>query len=213
MLEGPEGAGKTTQQSMLADALAVDGYTVVTTREPGGTPLGDGVRQLLLGSDSYDMLAEAEALLLSAARAQHVHDVIRPALSRGDVVICDRFSDSSLAYQGGGRGMNVEELNFLQQIATRGVQPDTRLLLDIPVDQGLERRHREARTVNRIDTADLAFHQRVRNAYLDLVAAYPENWNVIDASGSADQVFAQVHQTVRDQITSKTPMRDAERQG
>ena len=192
VFEGPEGAGKTTQIERLATWLTERGREVVVTREPGGTPVGNAIREVLLERDDYAMLAETEAFLLSATRVQHVHDVIRPALARGCVVACDRYADSTLAYQGGGGGMNRDDLECLQRIATGGLAPDVRLLLDLPVEVGLSRRHASAGTVNRMDRADLEFHERVRLAFLELAREEPGAWTIIDASRSADQVARDV---------------------
>jgi dTMP kinase len=215
VFEGPEGAGKSTQIHRLATWLQARGHRVVETREPGGTPVGDAIRGVLLGAGDYAMLPQTEAFLLSASRAQHVHDVIRPALVRGAIVLCDRFADSSLAYQGAGRGMDLGDLRCLERIAVGDLAPDARVLLDLPVDIGLARRHRDAESVNRIDRAGLAFHQRVRGGYLDLVAADPEAWVVIDAAQTPDAVFADICRAVGpvlpipvDQPASETSGRD-----
>ena len=197
VFEGPEGSGKSTQIRRLARALRAAQHQVVETREPGGTAVGDAIRGVLLGSGDYAMLPETEAFLLSASRVQHVHDIIQPALNRGDIVLCDRFSDSSLAYQGGGHGMSEDDLRCLERIATRGVRPEMRVLLDLPVAEGLARRHQDAESVNRIDRANLAFHERVGTAYRDMAASTPEQWTVIDASQSPDEVFAAICQAVR----------------
>lgn len=189
VFEGPEGAGKSTQIRVLAGMLRHAGFEVVVTREPGGTPVGDAIRAVLLGTGDYDMLPQTEAFLLSAARAQHVHDIIRPGIASGAVVLCDRFADSSLAYQGGGRGMAISDLRCLERIAVEDTTPDLKILLDLPVEEGLERRHRDADTVNRIDRADLAFHRRVRETYLRLAESNPNEWAVIDASRSTDAVL------------------------
>lgn len=197
VFEGPEGAGKSTQIARLAALLEAQGHEVVQTREPGGTPVGDAIRGVLLGAGDYAMLPATEAFLLSASRAQHVHDVIRPALERGAIVLCDRYADSSLAYQGGGRGMDTAALRCLERIAVGDTAPDLRILLDLPVEVGLARRHRDAGSVNRIDRAGLAFHRRVRDAYLDLVAAQPEAWVVVDAAQPPDAVLEDICQAIR----------------
>lgn len=212
VFEGTEGAGKTTQIDRLADALARAGHEVITTREPGGTPLGDAIRSVLLGAHDYAMLPKTEAFLLSAARVQHVHDVIRPALDRGTVVLCDRFADSSLAYQGGGHGMAEADLRCLERIATGGLVPDLRILLDLPVAEGLVRRHREAASVNRIDRANLAFHERVGLAYRNLAARDPAGWMVIDATAPADAVFTLVCQVVQSSLALSLEPAGSERQ-
>lgn len=180
--EGPEGAGKSTQLRLLADGLRVAGYAVVTTREPGGTPIGERIRAVLLDRSALGMAPETEALLLNAARAQHVRDLILPALERGQIVLCDRYADSTLAYQGGGRGIRMHDLLALQLFSTGGVSPNVRVLLDLNVEEGLRRRHGDAGTANRLDDEDLAFHQSVREAYRELVAEQPDQWLVIDAT-------------------------------
>lgn len=212
VFEGPEGAGKSTQMHRLAEALARAGHAVVTTREPGGTPVGDAIRGVLLGSGDYAMLPETEALLLSAARVQHVHDVIQPALDRGAVVLCDRFADSTLAYQGGGHGMAAADLRSLERIATGGLEPDLRILLDLPVAEGLARRHQDAASVNRIDRADLAFHERVGAAFRDLAARDPDGWAVIDAMQPPESVFANVCQAVQSSLALSLEPAGSERQ-
>lgn len=213
VFEGPEGAGKSTQIARLAGLLKAQGHDVVTTREPGGTPVGDAIRGVLLGASDYAMLPQTEAFLLSASRAQHVHDVIRPALERGAIVVCDRFTDSSLAYQGGGRGMDAAALRCLERIAVGDTAPDLRILLDLPVEVGLARRHRDAASVNRIDRAGLAFHQRVRDAYLALVAERPEAWAVIDATQAPDAVLTDICQAIRAALAIPVGLPERERQG
>src|SRR5262249_44090333 len=148
-----EGAGKSTQARLLAIRLKSEGLDVVLTREPGGTPIAEQVRKILLDQANCAMLAETEALLYSAARAQHVGDVIRPALERGAVVVCDRFADSTLAYQGGGRGLSMGDLRAVQRLATGGLTPALRILVDLPVEVGLRRRFGAADEVNRLDVA------------------------------------------------------------
>lgn len=188
VFEGPEGGGKTSQLERLASELRARNISVVTTREPGGTELGNQVRALLLGLTDYAILPETEVLLLAAARAQHVHDVIAPALSEDAVVLCDRYVDSTYAYQGAGRGLGLVPLTRIQEFATGGLEPDLRLLLDIPVEVGLERRYAEASSVNRIDLADHGFHQRVRAAYLSAARENPEGWVVVDAEQDPEAV-------------------------
>jgi dTMP kinase len=192
VLEGPEGAGKSTQSGLLAAWLEREGWRVVATREPGGTLLGEKVRDVLLGPQGDGIRAEAEVLLYSAARTQHVAEVIRPALRAGSAVVCDRFVDSTLAYQGGGHGLPLGALLAVQAFATGGLEPDLRLLLDLPVREGLARRFHDEESVNRMDRADLAFHERVRETYHQLAAASPAGWRVIDASGTIDAVSGAV---------------------
>lgn len=192
VLEGPEGAGKSTQAGLLAAWLRGKGLAVVQTREPGGTAIGEQVRRILLDPANHAMLAEAEALLYAAARAQHVGEVIRPALEAGQVVVCDRFVNSTLAYQGGGRGLPMESLHAVQRLATGGLAPDVRLLLDLPPELGLERRRRAGDGLNRLDAAELAFHRRVWQTFHALVAGDPRTWTVIDATRGIEIVHAEV---------------------
>jgi dTMP kinase len=195
VFEGPEGSGKTTQARRLATRVSAQGRDVVLTREPGGTPIGEQVRTILLDQTNCAMLPETEALLYSAARAQHVGDVIRPALERGAVVICDRFADSTLAYQGGGRGLSMDDLRAIQRLATGGLTPTLRILVDLPVEVGLRRRFGVENEVNRLDVAGIEFHRRVRSAYLEM-AALDQSWIVIDGDDSVDVVEERIVQTV-----------------
>jgi dTMP kinase len=213
VFEGPEGAGKSSQIRRLADLLEAQVREAVVTREPGGTPVGDAIRGVLLGAGDYAMLPQTEAFLLSASRAQHVHDVILPALERGAIVLCDRFADSSLAYQGGGRGMDRAALRCLERIAIGGTEPDLRILLDLPVEIGLARRHGDAGTVNRIDRAGVAFHERVRQAYLELVAERPDAWVVIDATQPPDEVLADICRAIRASLAIPVGLAGTERRG
>ncbi len=213
VFEGPEGAGKSSQIRRLADMLEALGGEVVVTREPGGTPVGDAIRGVLLGAGDYAMLPETEAFLLSASRAQHVHDVIRPAIERGAIVLCDRFADSSLAYQGGGQAMDMAALRCLERIAVGDTEPDLRLLLDLPVEIGLARRHRDAESVNRIDRAGVAFHERVRRTYRQLAAERPEAWVVIDAAQPPDDVLADICRVIRASLAIPVGLANTERRG
>lgn len=200
VFEGPEGGGKTLQAGLLADTLRIAGLDVVQTREPGGTRVGDKIRSVLLELGDYTILPETEVLLLAAARAQHVREVIYPALERGAWVICDRFVDSTYAYQVGGSGLDLGPIRTIQAFATNGLEPDIRILLDVPVATGLQRRYADAESVNRIDLADITYHQRVRDQYLALAAGNPRGWVVIDAQGSADSVQTIVWRQVRESL-------------
>jgi dTMP kinase len=193
--EGPEGAGKSTQIALLAHWLREDGRQVVETREPGGTDLGDRLRAILLDSDEQ-LSPEVEAYLMTAARAEHVRRVIRPALAMGQVVLCDRFVDSTLAYQGGGRGLSEDSLRALQKLAVGSLTPDITILLDLPVEVGLSRRARNG-DENRFDREAVAFHERVATWYRAAARANPERWNIIDATLPVAVVHTHVVSVVR----------------
>jgi dTMP kinase len=203
--EGIEGSGKTTQVALLSDALRARGDTVVTTREPGGTRLGEELRRLLLTSDvSID--AAAEAYLMTAARAQHVRDVIAPALQQGSVVICDRFSDSTYAYQGGGRGLPVDMLRRLQELAVGALVPDLTILLDLPVESGLSRR-RGGGAMNRIDAETLEFHHRVAEWFRGAARSGDRRWLVVDATAAPSMVHTAILEGVLHRIESDGDVR------
>ncbi len=188
-LEGGEGAGKSTLLEGLRAHLAARGVDPVLTREPGGTPLGEGIRELVLGPEHGEVCAESELLLMFAARAQLVREVLRPALEAGRCVICDRFADASYAYQGGGRGQPAERIAALEAWAVDGLVPDLTLLLDLPVDTGRGRIAGRAAS-DRIESEGDPFFERVRAAYRARAAAEPERFRLIDASRSAGQVLA-----------------------
>jgi dTMP kinase len=197
-LEGPEGAGKTLMSDRLAEKLRARGEAVRLTREPGGTRLGEEIRSIVLartigpdGATDSAIDARADALLFNAARAQLVAEVIEPALAAGETVICARFADSTLAYQGYGAGLPLEVLNAVAMVATAGLTPDRTILLDIAPEVGLGRKADDSR--NRFEAAfDLEFHRRVRSGFLELAQKDPERWRVVDASRDADSVFADV---------------------
>lgn len=209
VIEGIEGSGKTTAVRRLAEALEAAHYDVVATREPGGTAIGERIRAFLL-DDRVAFCAETEALLFAAARAQHVREVILPALERGAIVVCDRFVDSSLAYQWGGRGLPKEAVLAAQALATRGVVPDLKILLDLPVDAGLARRASDEGPMNRIDEESQAFHERVRSAYHALVAEDPGRWRVVDAGQSPESVHEALWAAVEPVVIRLTKGIDSE---
>jgi dTMP kinase len=189
-LEGPEGSGKTVVARRLAEELGRRGRRVVLTREPGGTRLGERVREILLGRADLGIDPRADALLFNAARAQLVAEVIRPALGAGAVVLCARFADSTLAYQGYGAGLPVEELRELARVATGALAPDLTILLDVDPEVGIRRKAAGAR--NRFESIDLDFHRRVRAGFLALAGEEPDRWRVVDSSRHIDRVFDDV---------------------
>lgn len=183
-LEGPEGSGKTTQATLLHEWLVEQGYNVLRTREPGGTRIGERIRSVLHDPAHTEMAAQAEILLYSAARAQLVAEVIRPALAVGQLVLCDRFFDSTYAYQGYGRGLALDVLRGITDFATGGLIPDLTLYLDIDPAVGLQRRIQGNGEINRLDRETLVFHQKVRKGYLELASQEPSRWVQLDASGA-----------------------------
>lgn len=209
VFEGPEGGGKTLQVSELSGTLRSAGYPTLVTREPGGTSVGEAIRSLLLGSEDYAILPETEVLLMAASRAQHVRQTIVPACEKGQIVLCDRFVDSTYAYQGAGRSLGVQALVGIQRFATGGLEPDLKVLLDVPVEIGLGRRLSDPSSLNRIDRAGIQFHERVRDAYLDLASRRPEQWVVIDASRTAEDVARSVEEAVRVRLGLQVPSKAA----
>jgi dTMP kinase len=195
-LEGPEGSGKTTQIELLVAWLGGQGYDVALTREPGGTDIGNQIRDVLHDPANTRMAATAEILLYSADRAQHVAEFIAPFLAEGKIVISDRYYDSTLAYQGYGRGLDLEALQAITAFATGGLKPDLTLYLDIAPERGLERRQTGGGEWNRLDAETLEFHQRVREGYLELINQEPERWVVIDADGSVEEVQEEIREQV-----------------
>ena len=193
--EGPEGSGKTTQIPLLRDFLRAAGYSVFATREPGGTAIGDQIRAILLANRNTEMHPRAEILLFQASRAQLVEQEIPPRLGRGEIVLCDRYADSTLAYQGYGHQVDLPTLRGIVEFATGGLKPDLTILLDLEVEIGLARRQKEG-GVNRMDAFELAFHQRVREGYHTLAAAEPERWAIVDANQPPERVQAAVREIV-----------------
>ena len=195
--EGPDGCGKTTQLALLADFLVQQGYTVCRTREPGGTPIGEQIRAVLHNPDNREMDPRAEILLYSASRAQIVAQVIRPALTAGQIVLCDRFYDSTLAYQGYGHGLDLNILRQITLFATGGLKPDLTIYLEINPEVGLRRRRQDREGEwNRLDALALEFHKRVHAGYHELIAAEPTRWVVINGERPVDIVQADVQATV-----------------
>ena len=188
-LEGPEGSGKTTAVEAAVKALEEKGYQIVRTREPGGTPIAEQIRNVILDKANTNMDPRTEALLYAASRRQHLVEKVWPALKEGKIVICDRYLDSSLAYQGGARGLGVENILNVNLFATENTFPDLTLLFDITPEEGLKRISANAsREVNRLDLEKLEFHHKVRDTFLALAKRYPERYVIIDASKSRDEV-------------------------
>ena len=189
--EGPDGSGKTAQMDILAEQLIQEGYPILTTREPGGTSIGDQIRETLLDLKNTAMVDRTEALLYQAARAQLVDEIIKPHLAEGGIVLCDRYADSTLAYQGYGHKNTVESLRGIIHYATGGLTPDLTLLLDLEPEVGLQRRL-DAGGLNRLDAYDIDFHHRVRAGYLELVKADPDRWIIVDAGRPFEEVQAEL---------------------
>ncbi len=194
-LEGPDGGGKTSQAQCLAEYLRSENIEVLLTREPGGSPIGDQIRNVIMQLDNTDMDAHTEFLLFSASRAQHIAEIIRPNLEKGLTVISDRFFDSSLAYQGYGQRLPLETLKTITNFATGGLTPDLTLLLDLPVEEGLQRREADGNW-NRMDAYDFDFHRRVRRGYLKLAAETPERWVILSAEQSFDALQDEMRRAV-----------------
>ncbi len=200
VLEGPDGAGKSVQARRLVERLRGRGLTVTEAREPGGTPLGEQVRRILLDPADVPRGPVADALLFNAARSQLVSDVILPALARGEVVVLDRYATSSMAYQGYGSGVDREMLRLIAELSTRGLQPELVLVIDVPVEVGLARRDAgRSDELTRFEDEsrhDLAFHQRVREGYHQMASADPEHWVVLDGSTDVDTVAQEISRVV-----------------
>lgn len=201
-LEGPDGSGKTSQLPGLAEALRKHGYELITTREPGGTSIGDQIRKVLFDLDNKGMNPRSEILLFQASRAQLVEEVIRPALASGRIVLCDRYADSTLAYQGYGHGVDLAALREIVAFATSRLKPDLTVYLDVPVEEGLQRRTKGG-DWNRLDDYDLDFHRRVRAGYAELIAAEPDRWVVVNAAQPAEQVANDLKEVVLSRIKKR----------
>ena len=189
-VEGPEGSGKSSVCRRIYDKLLELGYDVILTREPGGTPISEAIREVILNKENTSMDGRTEALLYAASRRQHLIEKVWPALKEGKIVLCDRYLDSSLAYQGGARGLGVDEILAVNMFATDGTFPDLTLLFDIEPELGLARiAKNQNREVNRLDLEKIDFHNNVRNTFLSLSKRYPQRYEVIDASLTYDEVF------------------------
>jgi len=199
-LEGPDGSGKTSQVAPLVEFLQNEGLQLLALREPGGTEISEQVRQVIMTMKNTGMNPRTEILLFLAARAQLVAEVIRPALAEGKVILCDRYADSTLAYQGYGHGVDLEILRSMLDFATGRLYPDLTLLLDIETEAGLRRKRRAGGEWNRLDAYDIDFHRRVRQGYFELAANEPERWVVIDASQPPEVVQSAMRRAIMARI-------------
>ncbi|MBN1890174.1 MAG: dTMP kinase [Thermoflexales bacterium] len=198
--EGPDGSGKSTQIHLLAEFLRGQGYDVLTTREPGGTPIGEQIRDVLHSLHNKAMSPRAEILLYCASRAQLVEQLIRPHLATGGVVLCDRYADSTLAYQGYGHGLPLLTLRMILGFATGGLRPDVTIYLDVESDEGLQRRKASGDEWNRMDEQSLDFHRRVRLGYLALAHDQPQRWRVLDGARPVDLIAEDIRAIVAERL-------------
>ena len=200
--EGGEGSGKSTVLKEVTTRLESEGYKVVTTREPGGTPIAEEIRNVILNKDNTKMDPRTEALLYAASRRQHLVEKIWPALKRGEVVLCDRYLDSSLAYQGGARGLGIEEVLSINMFATEGSFPDLTILFDLEPEEGLKRIEKnKGREVNRLDLEKLEFHKKVRENFHYLAKKYATRYVVIDASKPLNEVIDEVYKIIKERLS------------
>ncbi|MBS4535907.1 dTMP kinase [Clostridium sp. D2Q-14] len=190
-IEGPDGAGKSTQIRLLKEYFKNQGKDIIVTREPGGTDISEKIRDIILDNDNITMADTTEALLYAASRAQHVHEKIIPALKEGKIVICDRFVHSSLVYQGIARGLGIEEVRYINDFAIEGIKPDVTLFFDIYPEIALKRKTKNNKG-DRLENEKADFHQRVYEGYKKLIDKYPDEFNVIDATKSIDEIHKDI---------------------
>ncbi|MBJ6727715.1 dTMP kinase [Geomesophilobacter sediminis] len=208
--EGIEGSGKTTQMRLLKERFEAAGVAVTATREPGGCPIADQIRAILLDAENHAITPTAELLLYAAARAQHVEQVITPALERGEIVVCDRFTDATVAYQGCGRGLDFSMINQLNTLATGRVRPDLTVLIDCPVEMGLGRAKARIEGTHgakedRFEQESLRFHEKVRHGYLDLAEANPERFVIVEGSGSVEEISGRIVAALAQRVVPGEP--------
>jgi dTMP kinase len=199
-LEGSEGSGKTSHIKPLADWLAARGHQVFTTREPGGTSIGEQIREIIHDLKNTEMHARTETLLYQAARAQIVEQVIRPKLAGGIIVLCDRYTDSTVAYQGYGHQQNLDDIRSLIRYATNGLAPDLTVLLDLDVELGLKRKTQNGVEWNRLDAYTVEFHRRVRAGYLEMARQEPKRWAVVDAGQEWEKVQGRLRMVIEKRL-------------
>lgn len=202
-LEGPDGSGKTMQLDLLEEALRKLGYSVVRSREPGGTPIGEAIRGIILNPEFTEMDSMTEALLYAASRAQHVAEKIRPAMEQGAIVLLDRFLDSSLVYQGIGRGMTIETIEAINRFATGGLQPDATFMVYIGYEEGLRRKVRQNGRLDRMEAQQEAFHRQVNEGYLQLAQRYPERIQLIDGARDPQTVHQDILKRVQQLVQAR----------
>jgi dTMP kinase len=205
-LEGIEGTGKTNQSRLLYEYLRKIGYKVILTGEPGGTQIGLKIRDLLLSLENREMTPVSELLLYNASRAQHIEEVILPALKKGFIVITDRFTDSTKAYQGYGRGIDLKFIDLLEKIVTEDVRPDLTLLLDLDVKTGLKR-NRHINKTDRLEIEDIKFHKKVREGYLKIAAKEPERIKLIDATERIEEIHRKIIDIVEDFVIKRVELK------
>ena len=198
-LEGSDGCGKSTITKLLTNYLKGEGYNIVTTREPGGTKISEMIRDIILDSKNTKMSSITEALLYAASRAQHVEEIIIPALKEGKIIICERFIDSSLVYQGIGRNLGINKIKEINDFATQNIEPDLTLFFDISPKQAINRR-KNRREKDRLERESVKFHKDVYEGYLKIIDMYPERIKTIDAAGNLDFTFNQVKRLVNDKL-------------
>jgi dTMP kinase len=198
-LEGVEGAGKSTLMPYVAEILSKAGNEVIQTREPGGTKTGEQIRNILLDSKNVRLTDDTELLLMFAARAQHIHEVINPALATGKIVLCDRFTDASYAYQGGGRGIDSSRIQILEDWVQQGLKPNLTLLFDLDVETGLRRAGKRSEA-DRFEQEEASFFERIRSCYLDRAKNEPERFRIIDSSQSFDNVKQQIRAILKEYL-------------
>ncbi|MGI9289877.1 MAG: dTMP kinase [Gammaproteobacteria bacterium] len=202
-VEGIEGVGKSTNMAFIAESLESAGHKVCVTREPGGTPMGERIRQLILETPGDGLSAQGELLLMFAARAEHLNSLIRPALQRGETVLCDRFTDATFAYQGGGRELGPSLIARLQDMVQGEMRPDLTILLDVPLEVSAQRVAGRGEAQDRFEQEQELFFGRVRQAYLDIASAEPERVRVVDASQSLSGVQADIRSIIDEKVFNK----------